>query len=166
MYAQCGAEVRQYNLVEGIIDHKMDGHAVDRADMYINHGSNKIVTKKTKLWHLCVEWKYGTTSWKRLDDLKEINPVEVAEYIVANNLLDAPDCVCWVPYVLKKRIRSVAIVTKPYHKQTHKFGIEVPNSWDDCMRIDKENGNTLWKDVVRKEMKNVRIAFKIPNGEE
>jgi hypothetical protein len=41
MYAQCDAEGRQYNLMEGIIDHNTDGHAVERSDMYINHGSNK-----------------------------------------------------------------------------------------------------------------------------
>jgi hypothetical protein len=57
-------------------------------------------------------------------------------------------------------------VTKRYHKRTHKFGIEVPKSWDDCVKLYKENDNTLWQDTVRKEMKNVRIAFNIPNGEE
>jgi hypothetical protein len=36
---------------------------------------------------LCVEWKYATTSWDRLADLKESNPVEVAEYAVANRFL-------------------------------------------------------------------------------
>jgi hypothetical protein len=45
MYAQCDAEVRQYNLMEGIIDHQTDGHVVDHADMYIKHGSNKQVRK-------------------------------------------------------------------------------------------------------------------------
>jgi hypothetical protein len=34
------------------------------------------------------------------------------------------------------------------------------------VRLDKENDNTLWQDAVSKEMKNVRIAFKILNGEE
>jgi hypothetical protein len=34
------------------------------------------------------------------------------------------------------------------------------------VKLDKENDNTLWKDEVRNEMKNVRIAFKILNGEE
>jgi hypothetical protein len=68
--------------------------------------------------------------------------------------------------VLQKRTRSIAAVTKRYHKRTHKFGIEVPKSWDDCVKLDKENDNTLWQDAVRKDMKNVRIAFKILNGEE
>jgi hypothetical protein len=54
MYAQCDIEGRQYNLMEGIIDQKTDGHAVSPADMYIKHGSNNKVRKTTKGWHLCV----------------------------------------------------------------------------------------------------------------
>jgi hypothetical protein len=72
----------------------------------------------------------------------------------------------WAPRVLNKRTRIIAAVTKRYHKRGHKFGIEFPKSWDDCVRLDKENYNTLWHDAVRKEMKNVRITFKILNGED
>jgi hypothetical protein len=32
--------------------------------------------------------------------------------------------------------------------------------------LERENGNTLWQDAVRKEMKNVRISFQIFNGDE
>jgi hypothetical protein len=115
---------------------------------------------------LCVEWKDGTTRWGCLTDLKESNPIEVAEYAAANSLFDTPAFFWWAPHVLKKRTRIITAVTKHYHKRTHKFGIEVPKNWDDCMRPDKENDNTLWQDTMRKEMKNVRIAFKILNGEE
>jgi hypothetical protein len=48
MYSQCDIEGRQYNLMEGIIDHKTDGHDVEPADVYIKHGSNKKVRKTTK----------------------------------------------------------------------------------------------------------------------
>jgi hypothetical protein len=48
MYAQCDIEGRQYNLMEGIIDHRTDGHAVAPADMYIKHVSNNKVRKTTK----------------------------------------------------------------------------------------------------------------------
>jgi hypothetical protein len=166
MYAQCDIEGRQYNTMEGIIDHKTYGHAVEPADMYINHGSNKKVRKTTKGWHLCVECKDGTTSWECLVDLKESNPVEVAEYASAKSFLVTPAFLWWAPHVLKKRSRIIADVTKRYHKRTHKFGIEVPKNWDDCVILDKDTDNTLWQDAVRKEMKNVRIAFKILNGEE
>jgi hypothetical protein len=70
MFAQCGAEGRQYNLMEGIIDHKTDGRAIDRAYMYIKHGINTQVRKITKDWHLCVEWKDGTINLERLAELK------------------------------------------------------------------------------------------------
>jgi hypothetical protein len=133
--------------------------------MYITHVINKLVRKTTKGWHLCVEWKDSTTSWDRLAELKESHPVEVSDYAFSKNFLDAPDFVWWDPHVLKKRSRIIAAVIKRYNKRTDKFGIEVPKSWHDCMRLDKENGNTLWQDAVRKEMKNVRIAFKIMNGD-
>jgi hypothetical protein len=166
MYAQCDIEGRKYNLTEGIIDHKTDGHAVEPADMYIKHCSNIQVRKKTKGWHLCFECKNGTTIWERLADIKKSNPVEVAEYASAKSFLEAPDCVWWSPHFLKNHTRIIATVTKRYHKRTHKFGIEVTKSWDDCMRLDKENDNTLRQDAVIKDMNNVIIVFKIINGEE
>jgi hypothetical protein len=64
--------------MEGIVDHKTDAHAVEPADMYINHVSKKQVRKTTKGCNLYVECKYWTTSWERLAGIKERNPVEVA----------------------------------------------------------------------------------------
>jgi hypothetical protein len=125
MYAQFDIEGRQYNLMEGIVDHKTDGHSVEPAGMYIRHGSNKQVRKTTKGWNLCIEWKGGTTSWELLVDLKESNPVEVAKYVAAKSFLDTPDFLWSAPHVLKKRSRIIADVTKHYHKRIHKFGIEV-----------------------------------------
>jgi hypothetical protein len=70
MYAQFETKGNQFNIMDCIIDHKKDGHSIERADMYIKHGSNKQVRKTTKGWHLCVEWKDGTTSWERFPELK------------------------------------------------------------------------------------------------
>jgi hypothetical protein len=166
MHVQCDIEGRKYNIMEGIIDHNNDGHAFEPAAMYIKNGSNKKMRKTTKGWHFCVECKDRTTSWERLVDINEIDPVEVAEYAAAKSLLDTPAFVWWAPHVLKKCTRNIAAVTKRYHKRTHKFVIEVPKIWDDCVRLAKENCNTLWQDAVRKEMNNFRIAFKILDGEE
>jgi hypothetical protein len=52
MYVQCGVYGRQCSLMEGIIDHKTDVHAIDHNDMYIKNGSNKQVSKTTKCWQL------------------------------------------------------------------------------------------------------------------
>lgn len=43
----------------------------------------------------------------------------------------------------------------------HKFGIEVPKTVPEALALDKKNGNMLWADAIAKELKNVRVAFKI-----
>jgi hypothetical protein len=41
MYVQCDTEGNQFNIMDCIIDNKKDGHALDRAGIYIKQGSNK-----------------------------------------------------------------------------------------------------------------------------
>ena len=36
---------------------------------------------------------------------------------------------------------------------THKYGIEIPTSWNHAVKIDTKNGNQLWKDALVKDMK-------------
>ncbi len=86
MFAQCDSKGNQSLLLAGIVNHRKDNSAVEKKDMYIKQGSNQQLHKTTKGWSLCVEWKDGTTSWERLADLKESNPVEIAEYAVTHNL--------------------------------------------------------------------------------
>jgi hypothetical protein len=102
MDAQCYEEGNHFLMLQYIVGHKTDGHTVERADMYITVGSNTQIRKTAKGWHFCVEWKDGTTSWERLADLKESNPVEVAEYAATKNLYDEPEFAWWVPHVLKE----------------------------------------------------------------
>ena len=83
-----------------------------------------------------MEWKDVTTSWERLADLKESNPIEVAEFAVAQGLQDQPAFIWWVLYTLKRRNRIIAAVNKRSLKRTHKFGIELPRSYNDCVRLD------------------------------
>jgi hypothetical protein len=70
---------------------------------------------------------------------------------------------------LRKREHIIVLVKKrsaKFLKKTHKFGIEVPCSVAKAHALNKKNGNTLWANSFAKEMKNVKIAFKIlENGE-
>ena len=50
-----------------------------------------------------VEWKDGSTNWLPLKDLKESNPVELAEYAVANKLVEEPAFAWWDRPVLRRR---------------------------------------------------------------
>jgi hypothetical protein len=127
----------------------------------VQNGSNRHKRITTKGWKLCVEWKDGPTTWERLADLKESYPIEVAEYAVARDLTEEPAFAWWVTSVLRKRNRIIAAVKRTYHKQNHKFGIKVPRDWDEAVKLDVENGNSLWQDAVGKEMTNVKVEFKV-----
>ncbi len=48
-----------------------------------------------------------------------------------------------------------------YHKRTHKYGIEVPKTVEEAYAIDKATGTTFWHDAIKKEMRNVCVAFDV-----
>ena len=64
----------------------MDNSAIKMEDKYIKNGSNHVLHHTTKGWCLQVLWKNGTLSWEPLKNLKESNPVQVADYAIANNI--------------------------------------------------------------------------------
>ncbi len=70
---------------------------------------------------------------------------------------------------LRKRDCIISLVRKrnpPYLKRTHRFGIELPKTVNEALELKKKNGNTFWTDAIAKEMKDVRVAFKIQlNGQ-
>jgi hypothetical protein len=113
----------------------------------------------TKGWKLCVKRKDGTTSWEWLADLKESYPIKVAEFAISCNIHDKAAFAWW--YVLTKCNQIMSAVNRHYQKRTHKYGIEVPKLFNDCVHIDQENGNTLWQDAIHQEMSKVHVAFRV-----
>ena len=110
------------------------------------------------------QWKDGSSSWENLVDLKESHPIEIAEYAKILGIDHEAAFNWWVPHVLKKCDRIISLVkwrNVRYLKRTHKFGIELPKTVQEALAIDKKLGNTFCADGIAKEMKNVRIAFKI-----
>ena len=99
-----------------------------------------------------MQWKNGSTLWERISNLKESYPIEDAEYANVQEITDEPAFAWWVPHVLKSRDHIVAAVNKHYHKQTHKFGFEIPKTIKQVLGVDQENSNTYWRDAIAKEM--------------
>jgi hypothetical protein len=52
--------------------------------------------------------------------MKESNPVQLAEYAVANKIDLEPAFAWWVPHVLKKRNRIIKKVKSRYWLKTHR----------------------------------------------
>ena len=62
----------------------------------------------------------------------------------------------------KKRLLCRSSVEVPDISRGLTSGVlEVPHSVNDAPTIDKKHRNTFWVDTIAKEMKNVRVAFKI-----
>jgi hypothetical protein len=68
-------------LMEAIVAHRKDGHAVAKADVYAySKDGRRSIHKTTKGWQLCVQLHDGSTTWERLADLKKSNLIEAAKY--------------------------------------------------------------------------------------
>jgi hypothetical protein len=106
----------------------------------------------TKGWKLLFEWKNGMMDWLPLKDLKESYPVQVTEYGVTNKIVEQMAFAWWVPYVLQKREQTW------YWKRTRKYNVELPKCGKQVLVIDRNTGNSSWKDVIEKEMKNILPA--------
>ena len=167
LYSQVDSEGRRYLLMDSIIDHKSDKNAVAKDDEFVVVNGKRHKKKTTEGWSFNIQWKDGTTTWEPLKLLKETNPVDVADYVVANKIASEPAFSWWVPFTLKTRSRIIASVNKRYMSRTHKFGIRVPKTVEEALRLDKESGTTHWFDAIALEAKNVDVAFEeLEDGEE
>ena len=77
-FSQVDADGYHVMLMDEIIDHRSNGHAITKDNKYINTKRGRKLRKSTVGWELQVLWKDGSTSWIALKELKESNPVEVA----------------------------------------------------------------------------------------
>ena len=161
IYNEVDAKGNQYLLLKEITDHKRDGSAIAADDKWIRHGSNKQLRRTTQGWQLKVLWRDGTSSWEHPRNLKESNPVQVAEYVIANKLVEEAAFAWWVPFILKRQERNIGLINSRYHKRTHKFGIEIPKTIKRALEIDKETGTDFCEKAILKEMKHVRPAFRV-----
>jgi Reverse transcriptase (RNA-dependent DNA polymerase) len=168
LYSQVDDEGNQFILLDEILDHKSDSTAITIENMYVegSDGANPHLKRTTKGWKLLVLWKDGTTTWVPLKDLKESNPVQVAEYAIGNKIASEPAFNWWVHDVIRRKDRILSKIKSKYWKRTHKFGIQVPKSVKEALDIDKETGTDLWRKAIEKEMTNTQSAFRILNENE
>ena len=162
LYAQVDPDGHVHQLLDGIVGHKMMEDAVKKEDKYLytKQGARKL-RKTTVGWKLLVSWKDGSESWIPLKDLKESNPVEVADYAEKVGIANEAAFAWWVPFTRRKRDAIIGLVKARVLKRTHKYGVEVPSTVKEALALDAKNGNTFWADAIKKEMFNVGIAFEI-----
>ena len=160
LWSQVDEEGNQYSILKEIVDHRTNGRALSKDDGFTTDKKGKQHPKiTTQGWELEVEWRDGETSWIPLKDLKESNPVQLAEYAIANKISEEPAFAWWVRPTLRRRDRIIKKVKSRYWDKTHKFGIELPKSVAEALKIDELTGTDFWRKAIEAEMRNVEPAF-------
>ena len=63
-----------------------------------------------------------------LKDMKELNPIEVAEFSIRFRTSKEPVFIWWVPFVIKKKVRNISEIKSKYWTRTTKYGIKIPKN--------------------------------------
>ena len=162
LYSQVDGEGYTRQILKSITHHRKHDTAVSIENGFVELPSGVRKRKiTTKGWDLKIEWEDGTSSWIPLAEVKESNPIEVAEYSVAAEINNEPAFAWWVNTTLKRRDRIIKRVTHRLTKKNLKFGVTIPSSVEEALELDRQNGNTLWKDAIDLELKNVIVAFQL-----
>ncbi|KAL7475056.1 LOW QUALITY PROTEIN: hypothetical protein ACHAW6_000990 [Cyclotella cf. meneghiniana] len=113
LYAHCDSDGNQYVILDAIMEYQKNPDVAVTCNNQVKVvDGKKVVTRSTRNWELCCEWKDGSTSWQKLPDLKESHPVQVAEFALAAGIADKPTFNWWVIWVLKKRDWIISLVKR------------------------------------------------------
>jgi hypothetical protein len=113
---------------------------------------------KGSSYNLLIEWETGERTWEPLytkdkSGIYQTDPVTVAIYAKKHNLLDQKG---WkLPNIKKLCKTQDRIIRRANQAKLHSFrtkpvyqyGYLVPRNHEQAMEIDRENGNTKWRDA-------------------
>ena len=124
---QAHSDGLHHQLLEGIFDHSKDKREIENKDKYfVSKCGRRFMRKTTVGWKFNIKCRDVTTKWVSLKDLKESNPIKVAEYVTSRDIQDEPAFTWWVPYTLRKSDRIIDSSNYRVRKSSHKYGIEIP----------------------------------------
>jgi hypothetical protein len=150
MYAQVNNEGNMFQLLDEIMDHEKDDMAIDIANGTVTMSSGNVKPKiTTQGWQLLMLWKDKSTSWVKLKDLKASNPVELAEYAVANRIAEEPAFKWWVSNTLRKWNCIISKVKKKYWWMMQKFECKLPHSVEEALEMDRQTGTDHWQRALK-----------------
>jgi hypothetical protein len=111
-------------------------------------GSKEIIFK--------VQWLGGEKSWVKMDDLRTHDPFLVLRYGLRGKLLEKPGWE-WAQLYLNSdtEITNMIRAYKLSVETAYKFGVQVPRNTKESIKLDTENGNTLWADSIKTEFKQI-----------
>ena len=118
-----------------------------------------------------VQWLNGHRTWISLNSLRLHDPYTCILYYTNNNYLRLEQEWDWVSeYIVRLGDveRFISAVNQKKNAPKYQFGVQVPTSVRHALQLDKENGNTLWEDAIKKEIAEINQynTFRLPQPEE
>ena len=154
-------EVLAYNELSNIIEdqHNKELHEPDSATWAfkaINDHQGPLTTSdrryKGSSYNVLVHWEDGSETFEPLSVIAKSDPITCARYAQDNNLLDVPG---WKSLkriasrtVLFARMQRQYKLQRERHGPCYKFGVLLPNSRKDAIKIADTNHNTKWQDTI------------------
>ena len=133
-----------------VTDHKIYGSAITKVVGLIKSSNGKLHQWTTHGWKILLEWKDVLFYWVPLKELKQSNPVELAEYDVINEISDEPSFIWWVKETFRRWDRIISRVKSNYWRTSHKIGIRVPKTVKETYDIERQYGTNLWTKDIEK----------------
>jgi hypothetical protein len=108
------------------------------------------------MWNLLVHWEDDTQTWEPLTIIAKDDPVSVASYGKANDLLNEPGRKRLKNLVRRekklKRMLKSARLSSGKRVPKYKIGVRIPNGYSEVNYLDSLDQNTKWKDGSLKEI--------------
>ena len=104
LFSQVNEEGNRFVVFDDIVNCCVDGTENMQQDAFIiSNNGGKILRETTKGWEIIIQLKYGSTTWESMRNVKECNPLKLAEYSHHVQISQEPAFAWWVPHVIKKR---------------------------------------------------------------
>jgi hypothetical protein len=128
----------------------------------VKDGNSK---QTTKVWWFLVECNDGSSEWVSVKDLKDGNPVELSDIVIAHDIADELAFSWWIHHVQKKRDKKDCqeVEGKVLAVNTQVW-CEDAKSVNDTLQMDQENGNAMWERAIKKEMGKAKVAYEPNKG--
>jgi hypothetical protein len=107
--------------------------------------------------NVLIEWKNGEITNEPHRVIASDVPVSCAIYARENNLLEQPG---WkrFKHIAKREKKFTQMQAKLRSYNTaprYKYGFKVPRTYEQALKLDKRNGNTLWEDAATLELTQI-----------
>jgi hypothetical protein len=103
-----------------------------------------------------VQWLGGDKSWVRMSDLRLHDPLLVLRYGLRHQITRKPGWE-WVENFVNSdgELSQIIHAYKVSKESSYKFGVQVPNSTQDALRLDSATEEKLWHKAIEAELQQI-----------